>query len=457
MSPRTKAEKKLVESGSREAKEPLRPSAEARRAGRTASGSFPKGVVVLLGVLVMGSAVAAFTAERPKTFEVLTARALREKGAPVPQTATAKSERNNRASDAQPTGLAAQTLELAKLRRTGEAAPLANALLDTAESQIVTGQPQAALPLLDEALELMRSKVKDAPRYGQALHAKGWALLLAGKGAEAVDPLTQARAVNRRTNASPIAKARTLELLTWAEREAGQPANGVAVAKALVVLARSEPATVDLAGSLNSLGVTQVTAGDPSGALVSLRESVRLRETAGGVNLATSLHSLGWALLGTKNKAEAAVPLSRAVEIRRTESPGTVDLANSLLLLGWAAREANDFTQSLSAQRELVEVARRDIQGVDLPASLEGLGVTLVSNKQPQAATAPLQEAVGLRGTKASVELANSLHILGWAYVVANQPADARTALERAVTMRTSLGLSKAAADSKVLLSMVKK
>ncbi len=416
------------------------------------AGRFPRKILALLVMLIGGSAAAASFTDRPATFGELTAKAPREKGAPVSQSA----DTGETSLPAPTTVKPKESLErqVENLRGDGSPSELADALMALSEEQVVQGFGDKAAASATEAVSILQKDGSDAPRLGRALHDQGWAMLLTDQADKAAEPLTQARAIRKQVNAPAGEKAATLTLLVWAERAAGNNRGAVTVARDLVLFIRTDPSAGDLAGALNNLGVTQVVAGDPVGALVPLAESIKLREADGGLPLAESLHSQGWAYMTTKAKAKAIAPLTQAVEIRRELAPGSKDLGNSLLLLAWAEREGKAYSASIKHQTELVELSRDSATGLDLPTSLEGLGVTLVTSGDAAGAVVPFRELVAVREGKSSKELALALHELGWALVLDKQLPEAKTVLTRAVAMRKELGLYNDVKNSEILLGM---
>ncbi len=423
------------------------------RESRSAGGQLPRRIPVLLATLVIGSGVAAAMSPRPAGFAELTKAEAREKGRPVPQT----QEEPDPPVAANSTNQRPLQEQLDEIRSTGAPRDISDLLLAVSEEKINAGNATAALPLIDEAVLLLRNDEQDPALLARAYYNKGWAELLAGNGKAAAEPLTQARAIRRKIGAPASQKAATLQLLVWAEREAGNNPGSVAVAKDLVAFVREEPKAADLATSLIGLGTSQVIAGDPAGGLTAFREAALLRKEKGGLAYAEALHAEGWATLGTKQRARAVAPLQEAVIIRRDLAPDSKDLSNSLLLLAWAEREGGNFPGAIEAQTELVELARKPEVGADLPSALEGLGVTQILSKQVGSsaeAVVNLTEATRLREGAPSAELAASLHLLGWAHIVDRRPTAAVPVLQRAIKIRKQLGLTTLAEQSQVLLRM---
>jgi tetratricopeptide (TPR) repeat protein len=422
----------------------------AKNPGST-SRSRSRKIAALAAILGGSSLTAAAFAEKPASLVSLSASGPRATGPTVTVVTTVASEETSA-----PKSLA--KLEAAVASAT-KPIPQATALLALGEQTLANGKPEIASEHFARAIKRLGPKSGDPRLFAKANYDYGLALLLAGRGNEAAEPLNRALAIRERLRVPTADIGATISMLVWAEREAGNLPGAVTLAKKQVDLARTGKGGLDLPLALEAQGVTLVSAGNVAGSLAPLRESVAGREATKGAPLGSSLHSLGWALMTLGRYDEAIPPLRRAVAVRSEIAPQSNEVASSLLLLAWAERETKDYKRSTADQKRLVEVTRQGGAGgpgTTTPDALDGLGVTEVLGDESLDAVRTLTESVTLRSGPDTPALANSLHLLGWAQIQADDAKAAAVTLRRAIDMRTRLGLTKDADQSRVLLGGIK-
>jgi tetratricopeptide (TPR) repeat protein len=260
-------------------------------------------------------------------------------------------------------------------------------LANTLSNQAVTlteSRPEDALPCAEEAVDICRRLVREAPvrhrpQLAFALTNLGNARAALGRDREAIEPLSEAIAIRRD-------------------------------------LARESPAvhTWTLAYSLASLGALRSRLGDLDEAITLEREAVLLRRRLVRENptryrrmLAASLSNLA-VTYSRSGGPEEALPLEQeAVAIRRglaeEGQPGEEYLARSLSNLGVLFSELGRATDAVApseeavAQLRLLAVGDPDRFEPDLADALLNLGAALLDAGRPAEGVEPTAEAVRVR------------------------------------------------------------
>jgi tetratricopeptide (TPR) repeat protein len=349
-----------------------------------------------------------------------------------------------------PTGLPADVAGLrssvVKFRAKKNYAGLGEALAALSQTLLIQGKP-GAKPLIIELIDVRTTKAKDPLKLAAAQHLLGWFELMQGDKAQASPPLRLA-AASRESLKAPVGDTLfTLQLLVWAEREAGQMDAAITQAQKLVKLERSVGERLQLGNALDALGLTYIMSGRPADALPVLDEAVAAHEVGPPAALATSSYYLGWAILSAgklpEDRAQAAPPLQRALKLKTAAKASEADVAQVLVLLGWAEREGKNYPEAVSAQKRVLAFNRAS-KGA-LIAPLEALATTYVLSDDAVSAVPLFTESLSLQGTPTDIpsrtSIAKTGYLLGWAQYSAKDLPGAKKSLEAAFVIQDELKL----------------
>lgn len=268
---------------------------------------------------------------------------------------------------------------------------------------LTESRPEEAVPLAQEAVELSRRMVLQAPErhrfeLGFALTNLANAYAALGRDREAIAPLEEAVALRRELSRENAAAhtwtlAYSLASLGAVRSRLGDYDEAVSLEREAVLLRRSlakeHPARYRrmLAASLSNLAVTHSRAGAPEEALPLEREAVAIRRglaeegQPGEEYLASSLSNLGVLYSELGRPADAVAPTEEAVGrlrrlARRDPDRFEPDLADALLNLGAALMDARRPRDGVAPTAEAVRV-RRDLARRSPERHLPGLAAAL--------------------------------------------------------------------------------
>lgn len=252
---------------------------------------------------------------------------------------------------------------------------------------LTESRPAEALPCAEEAVEICRRLVRDAParhrpQLGFALTNLGNARAALGQDRAAIEPLDEAIAIRRDlARESPAAHTWTLAYslasLGALRSRLGDLDEAISIEREAVVLrrrlVRENPTRFRrmLAASLSNLAVTYSRSGEPEEALPLEQEAVAIRRglaqegQPGEEYLARSLSNLGVLFSELGRAADAVAPSEEAVAQLRVLAVGDPDrfepdLADALLNLGAALLDAGRPEAGAEPTAEAVRV-RRDL------------------------------------------------------------------------------------------------
>jgi eukaryotic-like serine/threonine-protein kinase len=278
--------------------------------------------------------------------------------------------------------------------------------LTMARAYHALGHYEAALPLIQSSLGMLRAAPGQALALAAALREQGELLRHAGDYAGAERPYMDALAIHRSLMGNDHPElARSLNDLGWVLREKGDyPGAESAYRESLAMRRRLLGAEhPDVATSLSNLGVLLRLKGDYAGAESASREALAMRRrilSAEHPALAASLNNLG-ILLRAKGDLDGAESAHReALAIRRNVlGDQHRDVALSLNNLGVLLRAKGDLDGAESAHREALAI-RRNVLGnehLDVATSLNNLGVLMRAKGDFRAAEPLLTAALAVR------------------------------------------------------------
>ncbi|MFF9772373.1 hypothetical protein ACF1HJ_01615 [Streptomyces sp. NPDC013978] len=330
-------------------------------------------------------------------------------------------------------GLRADLRRLAILRADASAQPadLAEQLLRTSHRQSATGDRQAALASITEAVDHYRALTRADPAaylpdLAGSLNNLSNRQGETGDRQAALASITEAvdhyRALTRADPAAYLPDlAGSLNNLSNQQGETGDRQAALASITEAVdhyrALTRADPAAYlpDLAGSLNNLSGCQSETGDRQAALASITEAVEIRRAltrdnpaAYLPNLATSLNNLSNQQSETGDRQAALASITEAVDhyralTRANPAAYLPNLATSLNNLSNRQSETGDRQAALASITEAVDHYRaltRDNPAAYLPnlaTCLNNLSVQQSETGDRQAALASITEAVEIR------------------------------------------------------------
>jgi tetratricopeptide (TPR) repeat protein len=317
---------------------------------------------------------------------------------------------------------------------------VAESLRLLAVSLMQAGKTAESLATSREAIAAVE-KLPGTPGLAAALQVYGWGLIVSGKPTDAVAHLQRAATLFEADQKVPE-RAAVLGLLAWANSSSGDYAGAVPILTELVALSRKGTKGVSLPDSLDSLAVALLLSKRGAEALAPANELVTLRQGTQDLRFAGALQTQGWAKWQAGDAAGATVALERALQLRESLAPtDQKGLADVLGLLSAASRDAGKYDRVVTTSQRLVDMARKGVPGIDLAATLESSGVSMMLAKQPEKAVPLLEEALKVRSASGSApstptQLGDLHATLGWAYSSLNKPVEASVAYTTALKYR---------------------
>jgi tetratricopeptide (TPR) repeat protein len=301
-------------------------------------------------------------------------------------------------------------------------------------------RPPESVVALREAVGLLNAPA-DLLERRETEATLGWALNTAGDFKGGVTVLQDALRLGDEQRATQPVMVNILKLLVWGARASGDHAAAVKALERLRDIGEKGDSTVDLGDTYEGLAVERLLMKSAAPAIADARKAVAVRVNAKPVVLAGSYQVLGWALDTTDASPEAIQALKKSIELRRQAGLAASENLEALLLLANAARKAGDVETSLTARREVIQIARDKGDNAALAEGLDELGLAALLLQRPQIAIPPLTEAVALRRKSgASVAFGRSLHLLGWALTGSGRKDDAVGTYNEAAEIRRQVG-----------------
>ena len=170
-----------------------------------------------------------------------------------------------------------------------------------------------------------------------SLRLLGWALQTANQHPEALTNFKRSLAIRDRIDRDGDGTSDTLSFIANSAQQTGDVESNVASRRRLVDLARRGTKGLDLASTLNDLGLAMLFNNQASNAVAPFREALALRRTKGTKpEIGAALHYLAWALSQSGNPDEAIGLFTEAIAIRESTGAGQDDLISSYKFLGYA-------------------------------------------------------------------------------------------------------------------------
>jgi tetratricopeptide (TPR) repeat protein/transcriptional regulator with XRE-family HTH domain len=277
-------------------------------------------------------------------------------------------------------------------RRHGDRLAEADALNDLGDVQRRTGEYEAALASLHEALALFR-ELGSAAGEANALNDLGDVQRIAGDYAAAVESLTMALALHRRQG-SRLGEARSLNCLAIVQSLTGDQEAALASVAGALAISREAGYGLVQVNALNNLGCMQYKNDDYAAAeesltealLLSRRLGIRLGHANALVNLGHVQHLTGDYAAATRSLTEARA-LFRDLGNRAGEASLLHELGTAQHAIGDPVAASESLTASLAIFRVL---GSRDGQA----NALRDLGAVRRTTGDAAGAAAALDEAL---------------------------------------------------------------
>ncbi len=283
-------------------------------------------------------------------------------------------------------------------------------------------------------------KPSDGAAYAGTLQLQGWAYLLAGRPTDSLAALRKALAVRESINPNGPETMAILQLMTAAARQAGDRATELSSAQRVLELARKGVPGISVSEASSDYGLALLLSGRGSEAAPILREAVKSFGGAENAASANALHNLGWALL-KDSPAEAVTVLRQALAIRdRLKLP---EADQSAQFLGYALWGTKDQASAEPLFKRVYDAAKaRGALRRTIATAANDYALALLLVSKPELAVPVAQSAVAAwrEEREGGDPLGDALHALGWAKYATRDYSGALEALVEAVEIRQRTG-----------------
>jgi len=214
--------------------------------------------------------------------------------------------------------------------------------------------------------------------------------------------------------------------------------------RAVEMLERLAPGSLELASSLNNLGTVLSLGGDLAAAEDPYRRALVIRERLApdSLEVAGSLANLGIVARGRGDLTAAAQLQGRALALFERLAPGSIQVAGSLNNLGLVARDRGDLAAAEDLYRRALEIGERLAPGsLRVAGSLTNLGNVSESRGDLASADELHRRALAIfeRALPDSLEVATALNNLGLVAYQRGDLASAEDLYRRALALREKL------------------
>lgn len=283
----------------------------------------------------------------------------------------------------------------------GSPARRAGCMNNIATIQHENGEFDAALRLLNEALELCRDAGLVAVGATVLLNM-GEILVDRGEQQQGVDRIEDALRIRQAMAARSVAVASAQASLARAYLAAGLSDEAAAQARAAVdIQAEHASGSAGHAASLATLGEVQRAAGDFDAALRLLRQALTIHEAIqpDSLGVATDLNNTGLVYHDLGDLRRAVRFYTRALPLYEARSPRSATTATIHNNLGVALRALGDLDRALHHLETALALDRQAAAGSPAVATdLTNIASMLLTRGERQRALAYLNEAVDLDG-----------------------------------------------------------
>jgi tetratricopeptide (TPR) repeat protein len=227
----------------------------------------------------------------------------------------------------------------------------------------------------------------------------------------------------------------------------------------LVDLARRGTKGLDLAATLNDLGLAMLFNNQSAQAVAPFREALALRRTKGSKpEIGSALHYLAWALSQSGNPEEAIDLFKEAISIRESTGAAQDDIVASYRFIGYAYWTVGQSDSALPYFKKVAALLQNSPDPAAHAQSLNDLALADNLVADHPAALLAAKEAVAIWRTLKNTgeELGAALHNYGWALYGVKNYLEASDVLAEAAQVRKAIN-SKFYADSVELLAAARK
>lgn len=322
---------------------------------------------------------------------------------------------------------------------------------------LLSGQGPQALQPLQRAVDIRSSNENLA--FADSLRLLGWAQQTVNQHPEALVNFKRSLAIRDRLDRDGAGTSDTLSFIANSAQQTGDVPTTVAARRRLVELARKGTPGLNLASTLNDLGLALLFSGQAEAAVAPLRESLAIQRTLGDRReIGSSLHYLAWALSQSGNPEEAIGLFKEAIAIRESIETSPTDLIATYRFLGYAYWTTGQSDQALPQFQKVATMLKDSPDKASLAQALTDLALAQNLVGDYAAALQPARDAVALwRALKNSgEELGSALHNLGWALYGTRSYVESSDVLAEAAAVRKAVN-SKYYGDSVELLANARK
>lgn len=282
--------------------------------------------------------------------------------------------------------IARDNRDLKKARSAGDRKAEGRALRSLANGYSGIGQPQRALELLTQALDLSR-KIRDRSGEAATLTAIGETYWSLGESQKAMDLYTQALPIEHEVG-DRAGEAAALSDIGDFYAETGKPEKAVEFLNQALTLEREADDRGDEAVTLNNIASVFADTGQPERALHFYHQALNLEHALAHRSVeAITLHAIGvlYASMGQPQKAlqfyEQAISLERQVGDRGAEGNTLAEIGGAHLVLHHLGRALALYTEALKIQRSTGDRRREAM-------TLNNIGAVYFFMGQPRRARA---------------------------------------------------------------------